>query len=155
MSDTNDMKTVYLGADHNGFEFKTVLREHLTHKGYNIEDVGAHTLDLSDDYPQYAYAVAAKLLGADDEDLGILICASGQGMAIAANRVNGIRAAIAWTPETAVHARRDDNANVLVLAPRYTDQDMMLEIVDAWLSTEFSHDPKYQRRLDQIEELYG
>jgi ribose 5-phosphate isomerase B len=76
-------------------------------------------------------------------------------MAIAANRVNGIRAAMAWSPETAVHARRDDNANVLVLAPRYTDQDTMLACVDAWLQTEFSHNPKYQRRLDQIEELYG
>jgi ribose 5-phosphate isomerase B len=147
--------TIYLGADHNGFEFKTQLSEHLTHAGYQVEDVGAHTLDPLDDYPQYAYAVATKVLGGSDDDLGILICASGQGMAIAANRVNGIRAAMAWSAETAVHARRDDNANVLVLAPRYTDTETMLACVDAWLKTEFSHDPKYQRRLDQIEDLYG
>jgi ribose 5-phosphate isomerase B len=146
---------IYLGADHNGFEYKTQLREHLTHAGYEIDDLGAHTLDPDDDYPQYAYAVATKVLGGEDDDLGILICASGQGMAMAANRVNGIRAAMAWSPETAVHARRDDNANVLVLAPRYTDAATMTQCVDAWLGTKFSHNPKYQRRLDQIEELYG
>lgn len=146
---------IYLGADHNGYELKNVLREHLTHHGYEVEDVGAHTLDPEDDYPQYAYAVTAKVLGGGDDDLGILICASGQGMAMAANRVGGIRAAMAWNTETAVHARRDDNANVLVLAPRYVDQDTNLEAVDAWLKTEFSHNPKYQRRLDQIDELYG
>ena len=146
---------IFLGADHNGFELKTQLREHLTHNGYQIEDLGADTLEPLDDYPQYAYAVASQVLGGDDDDLGILICASGQGMAIAANRVNGIRAALAWSEETAVHARRDDNANVLVLAPRYVDPAGCIEIVDVWLKTKFSHNPKYQRRLDQIEELYG
>jgi ribose 5-phosphate isomerase B len=145
---------IYIGADHNGYDLKNVLREHLTHAGHDVEDLGADTLDPEDDYPRYAYNVATKVLG-DDESLGIAICASGQGMAIAANRVSGIRAAMAWSPETAVHARRDDNANVLVLAPRYTDQDTCLEAVDAFISTQFSKNPKYQRRLDQIEELYG
>jgi ribose 5-phosphate isomerase B len=146
---------IYLGADHGGYELKNVLREHLHHAGYEIEDLGAKTLDPEDDYPRYAYDVSAKLLGGDDDDLGILICKSGQGMAIAANRVKGIRAAIAWNADTATHARRDDNVNVLVLAPAYTDQDTSIEAVDAWLKTEFSKNPKYQRRLDQIEELYG
>jgi ribose 5-phosphate isomerase B len=146
---------IYLGADHGGYELKNVLREHLAHNGYEIEDLGAHTYDALDNYPQFAYAVASKILGSEDDDLGILICKSGQGMAIAANRVNGVRAAIAWSPETAVHARRDDNVNVLVLAPLYTDQELCLEIVDAWLKTEFSKNPKYQARLDQIEQLYG
>jgi ribose 5-phosphate isomerase B len=145
---------IYIGADHNGYELKNVLREHLTHAGHDVEDIGAATLDPLDDYPQYAYTVATKVLG-DDEALGILICASGQGMAIAANRVRGIRAAMAWSPETAIHARRDDNANVLVLAPRYTNQETCIRCVDEWLDTEFSKNPKYERRLDQIEELYG
>ncbi len=83
------------------------------------------------------------------------MCKSGQGMAIAANRVGGIRAAIAWNEDVAVHARRDDNVNVLVLAPLYTDQATCIDAVDAWLGTEFSKNPKYQARLDQIEELYG
>ena len=146
---------IYIAANHGGYDLKNVLREHLAHKGYDVEDLGAHTLDPLDDYPQYAYAVASKILGAEDDDLGILICKSGQGMAIAANRVNGVRAAIAWSEETAVHARRDDNVNVLVLAPLYTDQETCIEAVDAWLSAEFSKNPKYQARLDQIEQLYG
>jgi ribose 5-phosphate isomerase B len=146
---------IYLGADHNGYDLKNVLREHLVHHGYEIEDVGAHTKDPDDDYPTFAYALTAGLLGSDDADLGILICASGQGMAMAANRVHGIRAAIAWNEETAIHARRDDDANVLVLAPRYTPEDTALAAVDAWLATQFSKNPKYERRIDQIEQLYG
>lgn len=145
---------IYLGADHNGFELKTVIREHLVHKGYEVEDLGAHTHEPLDDYPQFAYAVAAKVLGSE-KDQGILICASGQGMAIAANRVSGIRAAIAWNSETAVHAKRDDDANILVLASRYTGQEDSLAAVDAWLDTKFSDNPKYNRRIKQIEELYG
>jgi ribose 5-phosphate isomerase B len=145
---------IYLGADHNGFNLKTVLAEHLVHKGYEVEDLGADTLEPLDDYPVYAYAVASKVLGSDN-DLGILICASGQGMAIAANRVSGIRAAIAWNEETAVHAKRDDDANVLVLASRYTDEAECITAVDAWLGTKFSDNPKYKRRIKQIEELYG
>jgi ribose 5-phosphate isomerase B len=146
---------IYLGADHNGYELKNVISEHLVHGGYETEDVGAYTLEPEDDYPKYAYALTARLLGGSDDDLGILICASGQGMAIAANRVSGIRAAIAWNAETAIHARRDDNANVIVLAPRYTDQETALEAVDAWLGTKFSKTPKYERRLEEIERLYG
>jgi ribose 5-phosphate isomerase B len=147
---------IYLGADHGGYELKNILREHLTHAGYDIEDVGAHTLDTQDGYPEYAFAVATKVLGSDNnDDLGILMCKSGQGMAIAANRVRGIRAALAWNKATAEHARRDDNANILVLAAAYTDPETCLEAVDAWLNTEFSKDPKYQARLKQIEELYG
>ncbi len=146
---------IYLGADHGGYELKNVMREHLTHAGYEIEDVGAHTYDALDDYPKYAYALTSKLLGGDDDDLGILMCKSGQGMSIAANRVGGIRAALAWNEDVAVHARRDDNVNVLVLAPQYTDQETCIAAVDAWLGTKFAENPKYQRRLDQIEELYG
>ena len=145
---------VYLGADHNGFDLKTVLREHLVHNGYEVEDLGAHTKEPLDDYPQYAFAVATKVLGSE-KDVGILICASGQGMAMAANRISGIRAAIAWNEETAVHAKRDDDANILVLAPRYTAEDYCVAAVDAWLGAKFSENPKYERRIKQIDELYG
>ncbi len=147
--------TIYLGADHNGYDLKNVLREHLTHHGYKIEDVGARTLVPTDDYPQYAFAVASKLIGGDDGDGGILICASGQGMAMAANRVGGIRAAIAWNKATAVHAKRDDNANILVLPARYATEEDLIEAVDGWLGAEFSRNPKYSRRINQIEQLYG
>lgn len=146
---------IYLGADHGGYELKNVLREHLHHAGYEVEDLGAHTYDPLDNYPQFAFDVATKVLGGDDDDLGILMCKSGQGMSIAANRIGGIRAALAWNEEVAVHARRDDNANILVLAPLYTDQETCIKAVDAWLHTKFSSNPKYEHRLEQIEELYG
>jgi ribose 5-phosphate isomerase B len=146
---------IFLGADHAGFELKNILREHLFHSGFEVEDIGALTLDAEDDYPKFAYGVAVKVLGGADDDCGILICGSGQGMSIAANRVNGIRATLAWSEVTAAAARRDDNSNVLVLPARFIGEDEALAAVDLWLKTGFDANPKYQRRLDELEELYG
>ncbi|HEY2004021.1 MAG TPA: RpiB/LacA/LacB family sugar-phosphate isomerase [Candidatus Saccharimonadia bacterium] len=146
---------IFLGADHAGYELKNQLKEHLIHNGYEVEDVGAKTLDDDDDYPRYAYALAAKILGADEDDRGVLICGSGQGMSMAANRVNGVRAALAWNADSAKAARADDNSNVLVLPARFVAEEAALDMVDAWLATEFKSDPKYLRRLDELEELYG
>lgn len=146
---------IYLGADHAGFKLKTQLSEHLHHSGYEIEDVGAKTLDEDDDYPRFAYAIAAKILGGEDDDRGVLICGSGQGMSMAANRVNGVRAALAWDVRSATAAREDDNANVLVLPARFVTDYAAFEMVDAWLAAKFKSDPKYLRRLDELEELYG
>jgi len=147
--------TIYLGADHAGYELKNGLREHLIHRGYEVVDVGAKTLEEEDDYPRYAYAVASKLLGGEDDDLGILACGSGQGMTMAANRVNGIRAALAWNLESAKVSREDDNANVLVLPARFVAATEAIGMVDAWLQAQFKRDPKYVRRLDELEQLYG
>jgi len=147
--------TIYLGTDHAGYELKNILAERLTQAGHKVEDLGAHTLEAEDDYPRYAYAVAGKVLGGNDDDRGILICGSGQGMSMAANRVNGVRAALAWSVESAEAARRDDNANVLVLPSRFVDTATAEAMVDAWLAASFNADPKYQRRLDELEELYG
>jgi ribose 5-phosphate isomerase B len=147
---------IFLGADHAGFELKTMLSEHLVHTGYDIEDTGAKTLNEDDDYPRYAYTVASKLLGEEDGTaLGVLVCGSGQGMSMAANRVNGVRAALAWDEASARAAREDDNANVLVLPARFVTPETAAAMVDAWLGAEFKADPKYQRRLDELEELYG
>lgn len=146
---------VFIGADHNGFEMKNQVREHLEHNGVDSEDVGAITLDKDDDYPQYAFAVTAKVIGEEEPVFGILVCGSGQGMAIAANRVAGIRAALVWSAAEARASRRDDNANVLVLPANMIDSDTALAIVDEFLDQKFSDEPRYQRRLDQIEEVYG
>lgn len=146
---------IFIGADHNGFELKNQVREHLEHGGHDYEDVGAMTLDKDDDYPQYAFAVTAKVLGEEEPVFGILVCGSGQGMAIAANRVAGIRAALVWSPAEARAARRDDNANVLVLPANMIDTDTALAIVDEFLDQKFSTEARYKRRLDQIEEVYG
>lgn len=147
---------VFLGADHAGYEIKNILAEHLRHGGFEVEDLGAKTLEDEDDYPRYAYCVASRILGEEDgAALGVLICGSGQGMSIAANRVNGIRAALAWSAETAKAAREDDNANVLVLPSRFVDYEVAAAAVKAWITAEFNSDPKYQRRLDELEQLYG
>lgn len=148
---------IYIGADHAGYELKNKLKAELEAKGHEVEDVGAHELDPSDDYPKYAYALAVKILGEEDEQAarGILVCGSGQGISIAANRVRGIRAALAWSEETARAGREDDNSNVLVLPARYIGEDEAVKAMDAWLGAEFKADEKYQRRLDEIEELYG
>jgi ribose 5-phosphate isomerase B len=146
---------IFVGADHNGFALKNQVREHLEHTGFDSEDVGAITLDKDDDYPQYAFAVATKVVGEEDPVFGVLVCGSGQGMAIAANRVAGIRAALVWSPAEARAARRDDNANILVLPANMIDADTALTIVDEFLDQKFSSEPRYQRRLEQIEEVYG
>ncbi|HSH31464.1 MAG TPA: RpiB/LacA/LacB family sugar-phosphate isomerase [Candidatus Saccharimonadales bacterium] len=148
---------IYLGADHAGYELKNQLFEHLVHKGYEVEDVGAGTLDQADDFPRYAYDVAVKVLGGEDkdDDRGILICGSGQGVAMAANRVRGIRAAVIWNEAGAKETRQDNNSNVLSLPARMIDQETAFAIVDTWLTTKFSGAERHQRRIDQIEELYG
>ncbi len=147
---------IFLGADHGGYELKNVIFEHLIHSGYEAVDCGAKTLDDDDDYPRYAYAVASKVLGEEDgQGAGILICRSGQGMSMAANRVNGIRATLAWNEATAKTAKEDDNSNVLVLPSDFVDTDTALTMVDAWLAAKFNKDPKYHRRLDELEQLYG
>ena len=147
---------IYLGADHAGFELKNKLREHLEKAGYKVEDVGAHELDPEDDYPHYAYTVASKVLGDDQPDAkGILVCGSGQGMAIAANRVGGIRAAVIWSEEGARETRQDNDSNVLALPARMIDETTALKITDAWLKEPFSGADRHQRRLDELERIYG
>jgi ribose 5-phosphate isomerase B len=155
MRGKEERMTIYLGADHAGFELKNQISEHLVHRGIQVYDCGAKTLDQDDDYPRYAYYVASKILGGADDDRGILVCGSGQGMSMAANRVNGVRAALAWDEATARSAVEDDDANVLVLPSRHLDAATALGMVDAWLDADFKLDPKYRRRLDELEELYG
>lgn len=145
---------IFLGADHAGFELKNQLREYLTHAGHDVEDVGALTLDEDDDYPKYAFALATKLI-AEEDARGILVCGSGQGMSIAANRVRGIRAGLAWDKESAETAKTDDDCNVLVLPSRFVAESAATGMVDVWLDAKFNKDPKYRRRLDEVEDIYG
>jgi ribose 5-phosphate isomerase B len=128
----------------------------LEQAGHDVVDLGAKALHEEDDYPRYAYGVASRILGEEDGTaLGVLICGSGQGMSMAANRVNGVRAALAWDEDSARSARADDDANVLVLPARFVAAAAATAMVDAWLTAAFKADPKYRRRLDELEELYG
>ncbi len=138
---------VALGADHAGFAMKVRVRELLDARRLVCEDVGPDS-DVSVDYPDYALRVA-RLVAAGSFDRGILICGSGIGMAIAANKIRGIRAAPVTTPAAARLARGHNDANVLALGARSLAVDDALHIVDAFLTTPFEGG-RHQRRVDKI-----
>lgn len=141
---------IFVAADHGGFELKNKIVEHLG--DHDVVDVGPATLDRDDDYPIKAYDVATKIL-AEDDARGILICRSGQGMAMAANRVNGIRAAVVWSEPVAKETREANDSNVLSLAADFMTEDEAMKIVDTWLATEFTGEERYIRRNQELEDL--
>ncbi|MDQ4122776.1 MAG: ribose 5-phosphate isomerase B [Acidobacteriota bacterium] len=141
---------VALGADHAGYEEKERLKSVLKELGVEFEDFGAVSTD-SVDYPDFAAKVAQKV--ADGEfDQGLLVCGSGTGMAIAANKVHGIRAAVAWNEETARLAREHNDANVLALGARTTPENEIPKIVRTWLETKFAGG-RHEQRVRKIREL--
>jgi len=137
-----------LGADHGGAEQKEALLAHLAAEGYEVIDLGTKRADESVDYPDYALAVA-RAVAAGEADLGILVCGTGIGMAIAANKVKGIRAATVTDVNAASLARQHNNANILALSGRFTAPATNIEIVEAFLSAEFEGG-RHQLRLDKI-----
>lgn len=145
---------IYLGADHNGFEFKRQLLGFLERSGYQVVDDGDQSLKPADDYPQFASRVVTSLLADPDRDSrGILICGSGQGMCIAANRFHGIRASLCWNLEEARAARNDDDSNVLCLSSRYLSMADTKPIVSTWLSTPFAGAARFARRIKELDNL--
>ena len=140
---------VHLGADHAGFEFKAVLTEHLRAAGHDVVDHGAGTYDALDDYPPFCVA-AAQAVVEDPGSLGVVIGGSGNGEQIAANKVDGVRAALVWSVEIAELARQHNDANVMGLGARQHDEAVALSIVDAFLATPFSGDARHQRRIDLL-----
>lgn len=146
---------IYLGADHNGFEMKAKIAEYLRQSGYDVINESGATLDPTDDFPQFAGRVVSAMLADQTESYGILICGSGQGMCMAANRFKGIRASLCWDLEEARAARNDDNANVLCLSSRYTKTDDAISILQTWLNTPFAGASRFKRRIQQLDELGG
>ena len=145
---------IYIGADHNGFEMKARLLEELTRGGYEVIDEGDKKLKPDDDYPQFASRVVMAMKASDDpEPMGILICGSGQGMCIAANRFKGIRACLIENLEEARASRNDDDSNVLCLPARYMDIPKAVSLAEAWLSTPFAAAPRFKRRIKEIDQL--
>ena len=138
---------VYLGADHAGFELKQAIIEHLRNAGHEPIDCGAYVYDAEDDYPAFCIAAAEKTV-ADPGSLGIVIGGSGNGEQIAANKVTGVRAALAWNLSTAQLCRQHNDANVVSIGARQHSVDEALELVDAFVAEPFSHDPRHQRRID-------
>jgi len=141
---------VHVGSDHGGFLLKEHVKDVLAEKGHQVTDVGTES-EESVDYPGFA-AKVAQAVAAGDADKGILACGTGIGMAMAANKVHGVRAVQAMTPEQARMARLHNDANVLTLAGRYTEAVDADEIVDVFLSTDFEGE-RHQRRVDEISAL--
>ena len=140
---------IHLGCDHAGFELKEHLRRHLAAAGHDVVDHGAAVYDPDDDYPAFCIA-AAQGVAADADSLGIVIGGSGNGEQIAANKVVGVRAALAWSEETARLAREHNDANVMGLGARMHDSDAAVRIVGAFLATPFSGEERHIRRIQQL-----
>jgi ribose 5-phosphate isomerase B len=139
---------IFLGADHGGFAVKEALKDLLQGRGIELEDLGADVFRQDDDYPVYAQAVAERV-GQDDEGRGIVLCRSGHGMVIAANKFPGVRAVLGTTPDSVRQAREHDNANVLAIGTDFTASENVSSLVAAFLDTAFLGG-RHQRRLDQI-----
>ena len=144
--------SVALGADHGGFQMKKALIEALNAKGVNAIDAGAHEINPKDDYPSFGAAVA-KMVARGEASCGILVCRSGVGMGIVANRVPGVRAAIAGDERTAQLSREHNCSNVLVLPGDVIDDKKALKIIKAWMDTPFSSEARHKRRLAAINHL--
>jgi ribose 5-phosphate isomerase B len=143
---------IYLGADHRGYLLKEKIARFLFEKGYSFEDMGALSLNPDDDYPLYAEKVAS-MIASSPEDRGILVCGSGVGVLIVANKFDGVRAGLGINKEQVVAARNDDDINVLALASDFTDEKQALEMVLAFLETPFSGKEKHKRRIEDISRI--
>jgi ribose 5-phosphate isomerase B len=140
---------VYLGADHAGYELKVHLASHLPGQGYQVLDMGAAAFDPEDDYPTFCFRVGTRVV-ADPGSLGIVLGGSGNGEQIAANKVPGVRAALAWNTEVARLAREHNDANIVAIGGRMHTLDEATAIVATFLSTPFSGAERHVRRIEQI-----
>jgi ribose 5-phosphate isomerase B len=145
-----EKQRIAIGADHAGFRVKELVKQYVSGQGYSVEDLGTHS-EESVDYPDFARAVAERV-AAGRAATGILVCGTGIGMAMTANKVPGIRAAVAHDKHTAHLAREHNDANVLTFGARVVSEDTALEIVREFLSTAFAGG-RHQRRVDKISEL--
>lgn len=139
---------VVIGSDHAGFEQKELLKAHLLAEGHDVTDVGASSAEISVDYPDFALSVARQV-AAGAADKGVLVCGTGIGMAIAANKVPGIRAANVTDPEFARLAREHNDANVVTVSGRFVSAEVNASIVDEFLGTSFQGG-RHSARLDKI-----
>jgi ribose 5-phosphate isomerase B len=139
-----------IGSDHRGFSLKSSLISCLRDKKFDVTDFGCYS-EESTDYPDFAAGVATSVTGGQS-NFGILICGSGIGMSIAANKYKGIRAALCWDPEIALRSRRHNNANVVCLPSDFMDATQAMQTLDNFLSTEFEGG-RHQRRLDKIADV--
>ena len=140
---------IYLAADHRGFKVKEELKKYLRNLGYNFEDLGNKIFDPADDYTDFAERVAKKV-SREQENKGILICGSGIGMTIVANKFKKIRAALCFNEKMAQRARSHNDANILCLPADFLPLAKIKKIVKIWLETKFSNEENHKRRIEKI-----
>ena len=145
---------IFLGADHNGYHLKERIEKYLISRGYDVVDEGDERLNPEDDFTVFASRVVHAMKAEGDSARGILVCGSGQGMAIAANRHKGIRAGLGWSVEAARSTRNDEDSNVLALPAEIlvSDKDWK-PVIDTWLNTHFAGAARYKRRNTQLDDL--
>jgi len=143
---------IFIGADHGGFVMKEYIKGLLVSEGHEVVDVGNSVLDEQDDYVDFAQIVA-RSVAREPEGRGILLCRNGMGMSIVANRFPGIRCGLAFSVETAIKGRTDDDINVLSLPSDYIDNNMAKEMVEAFLTERFNEVERYIRRINKIDKI--
>lgn len=146
---SGESKKIVLSSDHAGYEMKEKVKQYLSELGLSVEDVSSEQLDPQDDYPEYGFKLAQKV-AQKKFDRGILLCGSGIGASIAANRFKGVRAALCTSAEHARLARLHNDSNVLVIGGRTTTIDTVKEMITTWLSQQFEGG-RHQRRVDQLD----
>lgn len=143
---------IHLGCDHAGFEVKEKLVSYLKEKNHEVIDHGAYVYDAQDDYPLFCF-LTAQNTAKDENSLGIVLGGSGNGEQIAANKIKGVRAALAWNAEIAKLAREHNNANVIGIGARQHSFEEITEIVDAFINTNFSNDERHVRRINKLSQM--
>lgn len=143
---------IYIAADHRGFHLKQKIYEHLVNEGMEVTDLGNDHFDQNDDYPDFANRVAEATAGSE-ENKGILLCGSGAGVDIVANKVPGIRSALVFDKIRAIQAREHENVNVISLPADSLDEEEAWKIVSAFLNTPFSNEERHIRRLEEIQKV--
>ncbi len=144
---------IYIASDHRGYNLKEYLKDYMSKAKIPFKDVGNHKFDPEDDYPDFALKIANKVAENLDENLGVMICGSGLGMVVVANKVMDIRAGLATNEWLAQHARENDDLNIISLAADLTDFSLSEKILKTWLGSKFKDEPKYRRRLEKIAKI--
>lgn len=141
---------LYLGADHRGFKLKEELKQYLVQQGNEVEDLGAFEYDKDDDYSDFSSAVATKVAENPEAHRGILICGSGHGVDMVANKFRGVRSALCWNRQVAAQSREHEDANMLVLPSDHLDEVVAKDIILVWLGKQFDGTERNVRRLEKI-----
>lgn len=141
---------IYIGADHRGYRIKEAIKNFLKDRGYQVFDVGNSRYDEEDDYPDFAMTLARKVSRDYENSKGILVCGSGAGMEIVANKFRKVRAASIMNSDQAFDVRNDDDTNVLIVPADYLTTDTVRKILITWLETPFSGEERFRRRIEKI-----